>query len=67
MRNFHVHIYELFGKDHVILLQEWKDLVKKMADFNNHAKFSLRCLKVGVTLVSLRLKHNIRITKSVKS
>ena len=37
----------------------WEDLVKKMADFGNHRKFTLSCLKVKVTSVSFKLK-NIR-------
>ena len=39
-----------------VLLWEWEDLVKKMADFENHRMFTLRCLKAEVTPASLGLK-----------
>ena len=39
---------------------------KKMADFCNHRRFSLRCLKYGVIPVSVRLKTNIRTTRGLE-
>ena len=41
-------------------------MVKKMVDFGNHRRFTLRCLEVGITPVSLRLKNNIRILRSLE-
>ncbi|XP_078682400.1 uncharacterized protein LOC144916876 [Branchiostoma floridae x Branchiostoma belcheri] len=44
-------------------LFEMTDLEKtsrKIADFRNHLRFSLRCLKVSITPTSLRLKTSIR-------
>ena len=37
-----------------------------MADFQNHRRFSLKCLKFDVIPVSIRLKTNIRTTKGLE-
>ena len=66
MRNLHPHIYQKYGKECVKLLCKWEDLVKKMADFGNYRRFTLRFLKAGVTLVSVRLKNNTRTSRSYK-
>ena len=34
-----------------------------MADFQNHRRFSLRCLSADITPVSIRLESNIRTPK----
>ena len=34
-----------------------------MADFQNHRRFSLRCLSQGIIAVSIRLKSNIKTPK----
>ena len=47
--------------------REWDDLVKKIADFKNHRRFMLRCIKVGITPVSCRLKTSIRTSKSYQT
>ena len=64
MRNVHSHLNEEFGEESVFLLQQWEKIEKKMADFHNHRRFSLRCLKTDVIPVSIRLKTNIRTVKS---
>ena len=50
----------------VILLQQWEKFEKKMADFHNHRRFSLRCLKYDVIPVSIRLKTNIRTSRGLE-
>ena len=37
-----------------------------MADFCNHRRFSLRCLKFDVIPVSIRLKTNVRTVKGLE-
>ena len=37
-----------------------------MADFCNHRRFSLRCLKYDVIPVSVRLKTNIRTSRGLE-
>ena len=37
-----------------------------MADFQNHQRFSLKCLKYDVIPVSIRLKTNVRTTKGLE-
>ena len=37
-----------------------------MADFRNHRRFSLKCLKFDVIPVSIRLKTNVRTTKGLE-
>ena len=51
----HPHILKEFGKESVIKLQRWEKIEKKMADFQNHRRFSLRCLKYDVIPVRVRL------------
>ena len=66
MRNLHSHLNEKFGEESVYLLQQWEKIEKKMADFCNHRRFSLRCLKLDVIPVSIRLKTNIRTVRDLE-
>ena len=65
MRNLHQHIHEEIGKESVILLQKWEHLVRKLTDFGNHIRFTLRCLGAGVTLASVKIKNKEHL-KAVK-
>ena len=38
--------------------------MRKMADFGNHSRFTLRCFGVDVSLASVMLKNTIRVLKS---
>ena len=66
MRNLHSHLNEEFGEESVYLLQQWEKIEKKMVDFCNHRRFSLRCLKTDVIPVSIRLKTNIRTVRGLE-
>ena len=66
MRNLHLHLDKEFGRESVILLWQWEKYEKKMADFCNHRRFSLRWLKYDAIPVSVRLKTNIRTTKGLE-
>ena len=40
--------------------------MKKMTDFGNHRRFTLRSLGAGITLVSVKLRNTIGISRSFK-
>ena len=63
MRNLHDSIRREFGLENVAILRKWELLEKKIADFKNHRRFTLRCLSQRITPNSLRLKSNIKSTK----
>ena len=64
MRNIHLHIREEYGIENVKLVQQWENLEYKMAAFQNHRIFSLRCLKEDIIPVSVKLKSNTRTPKA---
>ena len=39
------------------MLQKWEYLDRKMEDFGNPKRLTLRCLGVGITPVSVKLKN----------
>ena len=63
MRNLHDSIGREFGLENVTILRKWEQLDKKIADFKNHRRFTLRCLSQRITPNSLKLKSNIKSTK----
>ena len=63
MRNLYLHVYHKFGKECVTLFQECEGLVKKLADCGNHRKFTIRCIQVGITPISLKLKLTSELQK----
>ena len=52
-----------FGLENVTILRKWEQLEKKIADFKNHRRFTLRCLSQKITPNSLKLKSNIKTSK----
>ena len=52
--NLHCHLKDKYGLKSVKLIQNWENIVKKMADFQNHRRFKLRYIKAGTTPVSSR-------------
>ena len=52
-----------YGKEIVQTFQCWEKLEYKMADFENHCRFTLRCLSKDVIPVSVRLKSTINTPK----
>ncbi|KAI8515581.1 hypothetical protein Bbelb_063940 [Branchiostoma belcheri] len=44
----------------MFIFRDLEKTSRKIADFRNHLRFSLRCLKVSITPTSLRLKTSIR-------
>ena len=63
MRNLHDSIGREFGLGSVTILRKWEQLEKKIANFKNHRRFTLRCLSQRITPNSLKLKSNIKSTK----
>ena len=63
MRNLHLHLRE-YGIENVKIFWQWEKLECKMAAFQNHRIFLLRCLKEDLIPVSIRLKSNITTPKA---
>ena len=63
MRNIHIYIYieSEYGKENVQTFRHWEKMEYKMVDFENHCRFSLRCLSKDIIPVSVRLKSNILV------
>ena len=66
MRNLHSIIENEFGRESVTIFRKWEHHVKKLANFKNHRRFTLRCLSQRITPVSLRLKSNIKTERGTK-
>ena len=64
MRNLHAFIKEEFGEESVLKLRLWGKIEKKMADYRNHKRFSIKCLKKEIIPVSIKLKTNIYTKKA---
>ena len=64
MRNLHLHIQRKIGKERVILLQQWRHMVRKIVKFGNHRWFLLRCLGAAITPVSVWLKNTAKTSLS---
>ena len=59
----YIYIESEYGKKNVQTFRHWEKLEYKMADFENHHRFSLRCLSKDIIPVSVRLKSNIKTPK----
>ena len=66
MRNLHAIIKHEYGQEGIFLVQEWEKLEKKMSNFRNHWRFTIKCLKNDIVPVNVRLKTNIRTTKGLE-
>ena len=58
MRNIHTAIEQKFGKENIMVLRKCEKLEKKIADFQNHRRFTLRCLSQNITPTSIKLQSN---------
>ena len=63
MRSIHMHIRREYGEENVKIFCQWEKMENKMADFSNHRRFTLRCLKEDIIPVSIRLKSTIKTPK----
>ena len=58
-----MHLSKEYGKENVKIFCQWEKIENKMADFANHRRFILRCLKEDLVPESIRLTNNIRTPK----
>ena len=58
-----------YGENSVRLFRKWEITTKKMADYRNHRRFMLKCIKTSITPVSYKLKAppSFRSKKVIKS
>ena len=54
-----------YGEDSFRTFRKW-EIIKKMADYRNHRRFTLKCIKASITPVSCKLKNPLSY-KSRKS
>ena len=66
MRSFHMKLATEYGRENVKIFQRWEKYERKMADFANHRRFTLRCLSKGLVPVSIRLTKNIKTPKGLQ-
>ena len=66
MRNLHMHLSTEYGKETVKIFCQWEKYEKKMADFANHRRFTLRCLKEDLVPVSICLTKNTKTPKGLQ-
>ena len=45
-----------YGENSVSFFRKWENTMKKMADYRNHRRFTLKCIKASITPVSCKLK-----------
>ena len=57
-----------YGENSVSLFRKWENTTKKMADYRNHRRFMLKCIKASITPVSCKLKPPLLsdLTKVIK-
>ena len=58
-----------YGEDSVKYFRKWEITTKKMADYRNHRRFTLKCIKASITPVSCKLKAPLLLdlVKVIKS
>ena len=65
MRNIHAKLVTEYGKESVQILRQREKLELKMADFQNHWRFTLRCLSQDLIPVSIKLKTTVNTPKGI--
>ena len=55
-----------YGEESVRLFRKWENIVKKMVDYRNHRRFTIKCIKASITPVSCKLKNPL-LHKSSRS
>ena len=65
MRNLHAFIKQEFGEENVLKLQLWEKVEKKMADYQNHRRFTIKCLKRDIIPVSIKLRTSLHARKAI--
>ena len=65
MRNIHAKLISEYGQESVRFLRWWETLEMKMVDFQNHRRFTLRCLSKDLIPVSIKLKTTVKTPKGI--
>ena len=58
-----LHIRTEYGEESKETFHQWERIQLKMADFQNHRHFTLKCLSEKVTPVSIKLKSHVQTPK----
>ena len=66
MRNLHSITENEFGRESVSIFRDWEQHVKKLANFKNHRRLTLRCISQKITPVSLRFKRKIKTERGIR-
>ena len=66
MRSLHMHLSIEYDRESVKIFCQWEKYERKMVDFSNHRRFTLRCLSKGLVPVSIHLKKNIKTPKGLQ-
>ena len=53
-----------YGEDSFRTFRKWEIIVKKMADYRNHRRFMLKCIKASITPVICKLKNPLSYKSS---
>ena len=53
-----------YGEESVRSFRKWEIIIKKMADYGNHRRFMLKCIKASITPISCKLKNPLKSKKS---
>ena len=56
MRNLHNILEKEFGRESVAIFRDWEHHVKKLANFKNHRRFTLRCISQKITHSKLEIE-----------
>ena len=54
-----------YGEESVRILRFWEITVKKMVDHRKHSRFTLRCIKAGITPVNCRTRNPLKEDKKL--
>ena len=65
MRNIQAKLISEYGQESVRFLRQWEALEMKMVDFQNHRRFTLRCLSKDLIPVSIKLKTTVKTPKGI--
>ena len=57
---------EEYGQESIFLLWQWEKLEKKMADYRNHLRFTIKCLKSEIIPASVRVRTNVQMSRGLQ-
>ena len=66
MRSLHSFMKQEYHQESIFLLWQWEKIEKMMANYRNHLRFTIKCLKNEVIPVSVRLKTNVKTSISLQ-